>query len=1062
MSERNLLEEARHWRDLVLLVELAGWLHDLGKLSNRFLEQHLVEKDRRSGESDDDDPAYNLPGEAAQSVDEQAEEARDAKWDHEKVFEYDGSVLSSTLKDLLERPLTGPTGWLTGQDEQFGSSKVGLKDLVQSHHRAKKKLTSLESLLKNADGEDSGEDEYSAAASQSGAVQKATIFGREEALADGDLDTLNGIRQAVYSKLEELLTQEGAPASNRSAIWDLLQEAMSAGLGKSQRAANDIRLDQHTWGVASRLKAFLMRKLLQSHNEDKKFNLLSVQWDSWAVVTPFARLSDVVGRQEMLRRLRDRLRDLIEDKYALGNRIYEDDDGIHFMIAAAPYEKIMPPLSEAIRKEVNDATDGEVQAVIRLSEEPTQRVTDLVKQMTEARSEVPPVGTPLWTEKWKPYLEGEGNRQAPHACVTCWQRPTENRDEPCDWCQRCRGEGIQKRMKSGGTVWMNEIADGHGRVALIIARFDLERWLDGTMLHSVFITSPQDIAEKYPDESSQTNWHHARAGTKQFLESGAPETNIRALRDAVQSAKREIQKLEQNPKIPQDKKAAALEKAEKRLAEARTAFWPGFWAILIDRMMKQYDGERGKYVQAVAEDQLKEQKETASWDGADLLLLALARKNPSAARLLRVWQTTEEFLEAQVEVMTGDLSERKRLVFMLDNSAPKGIYTAEVPGVGRVEVFVREAHEAQTVTYLSDRQLADASEARTLRLLKRERGEPLRKPISLSVNEIKRELYIPYQVITTSPNLMLTMVPADKALEATEHLRQAYVEEFGKVQGRLPFHVGLIFMDVHYPMFAALDTARRLAETFDAITEQQIEDGKFVGEIGKVTHVIEEDGAYALTLKNERFGTWTWEVPAQRGDGETDWYHPYFLVKEGVNLEARGMSLVGPYGRWVHVSELQAGDQIGFWPNLFDFMFLDTVSRRFDAHTATGSDDRRPHALMGERSPRPYLLERLPELRKLWQDICAVKPMSETKLAAAANLLARKWKVWEPGEDGIQETYRWLVRQVAERDFSSKDGFSIDEFEEAVMDGSFFDVVELYRHILKQKIASEKEQEAQA
>lgn len=37
MMSKTLLERAKEYRELVLLAELAGWLHDLGKMSSGFV-----------------------------------------------------------------------------------------------------------------------------------------------------------------------------------------------------------------------------------------------------------------------------------------------------------------------------------------------------------------------------------------------------------------------------------------------------------------------------------------------------------------------------------------------------------------------------------------------------------------------------------------------------------------------------------------------------------------------------------------------------------------------------------------------------------------------------------------------------------------------------------------------------------------------------------------------------------------------------------------------------------------------------------------------------------------
>ena len=1001
MSE-NRLEQAQKWRNLVLLAELGGWLHDLGKLSSGFVREHVG-------------PAYNPPGEAEPSPAEEKEESEQGKgkekWHHERIFEYDAKVLRDALEKALWQPLTGAEGWLKGQEARLGSDLVGLGDLVRGHHGEEwGNLLYLQRLLKRADGDDSGEDEYNAVElSQQEPVRASTVFGREKMLAKGDLEALDKQRQNLYPELARLLTKGESPA-NRRAVWQLLQKVMRQGLGKTQRAANDVRLDQHAWSVASRFKAFLLRDLLDPPPAGQKyprrtFRLLTVWWNSWELITPFARLSDVVGREEMLKELRKRLRQAIEEEYALGNRVYEDDDGVHFLIADLPWGR---DLTGLVRGIVNQVTGGEVQPVVRLSP-PTQRVTELVPQMEEARKELPVVGDPDWVCQWPDSPSGE-------VCPVCQRRPLEGERDLCPWCSDWRGKGIKKRLEGDkGTVWTGEIADDHGRVALIVARFGLKQWLNGKMLHTMFITSPEDMEADPKIPVPVKDWAEVYQAidqiSAQWLEPVAVE---------------EIERRE--------KEVRAWGKERKNTPAGQLARW------LLTRQFGrwQHVAETAVYLRNRYGLPLK-----------DAFLLALARKNPSASRLLRVWQMTEEFLQQQARRLEVLVKERQRVVFTLDKTPPSGIYKVEVPVLGREEVFVRpEDGKVQTINFLTQalRPLRERLQGKKLHFLARERGRPLsdEEKEPRFIQSIELEPYLPYQAITVSPNLFLVMVPADKALEVAERLQKAHVQEFGKVQGRLPFHVGLAFMNDRYPMFAALDTARRLVENFDHLDEVFFD--------ATLEKKPEKEGDnYELILGSSRFETWTWHVPDKRGDLKTDWYHPYFLVRKEENQEKHGMSLVGPEGRWVHVSKLQKDDRIAFRPNLFDFLFLDTVSRRLEAHIdpKTGC---RPHPLLGSQySPRPYLLARVHHFRKVWKEICQVGGMSETRLEAATSLLSRKWKSWQLAEKDTSKeewaTYRWLVEQVVARDFN---GSPI--IQKAILDGSFFDVVDLFRHILKEKI----------
>ncbi|HID65326.1 MAG TPA: CRISPR-associated protein Csx11 [Anaerolineae bacterium] len=982
MSE-SLLEKAKALRELVLRAELAGWLHDLGKLSAGFLLSKT-------------DPAYATLG-----MEERSKTSHHGKWVHGDVFEYDQPCIPNSLADFLTKALPLPEGLLT-------EKRPSIVDLVANHHKNWGKLGVVEKLLKQADRLDSGEDEYNAIGPQREPVQVATVFGQESPVAEGELSRLDEIRQNLYGELASLLKKF---PSTRKKVWACLQEALRQGLGKTQRAANDIRLDQHIWGVATRFKAFLLRDLLDPPTGEQKyprctFRLLTVHWDAWEAIIPYARLSDVVGRIVMLGRLKEKVRCLIEEEYAIGNRIYEDDHGVHFLVADLDWGE---ELERKVRHTVNEATDGDIQPVVKLSDS-TDRVTNLVREMDAARHEVPVVREPLWVQKWSTTASGE-------VCPVCQRRPLEGERDLCKWCELWRAEGIEeRRARSQGTVWIGEIADESGRVALLLGRFDLRRWLDGTLLHTLFINSPQDLAYVLLDPKEPTE------------RITVPVKTWKDLYDNVLKMPQEFLRPVSSPSEIRDREEEVRNWGRNKEIEGALAHW------LV--------GQHGR-LQRIAEAAQGLDDEPWPAELTKNFLLVLARKNPSASRLLRVWQTTEEFLQRQANSLKSLLQERKRVVLTLDCEVPSGLYITELPARGEVELFVsfENKTKAQTVVGLTPEETARLSQVlrdRKIHLRSNKRGRTARE--DRIVLEVEDEPYLPFQVITTSPTLLLAMVPAGVAMEAAERLQQAYAAEFGKVQGRLPFHVGIIFMNHRYPMFAALDTARRLAEGFDSLgeglQEAEVEDRK------------ETPTGHNLCLASDRFGRWTWLFPSQRGDGEVDWYHPYLLVKAGEHLMERGMSLAGPYGRWVHVSEVKKEDRVALWPNLFDFVFLDTVSRRLEAHVDLETGRRR-HPLLGtSHSPRPYPLERLTEFKRVWDEICNTKGMSETRLQAASTLLARKWRLWNLTEsDEYWESWKWLVANTVARWFND-DQTILD----AIIEGTFFDVVELYRHILKRKV----------
>lgn len=97
MSE-SLLEKAKTWRELVLLAELGGWLHDLGKLSSEFVLSKTDVAYSTSGETGAPSQAQE---EAETSVAGEPCRQKEKGWKHGEVFDHDADHILSDLDSLL-------------------------------------------------------------------------------------------------------------------------------------------------------------------------------------------------------------------------------------------------------------------------------------------------------------------------------------------------------------------------------------------------------------------------------------------------------------------------------------------------------------------------------------------------------------------------------------------------------------------------------------------------------------------------------------------------------------------------------------------------------------------------------------------------------------------------------------------------------------------------------------------------------------------------------------------------------------------------------------------------
>jgi hypothetical protein len=284
----------------------------------------------------------------------------------------------------------------------------------------------------------------------------------------------------------------------------------------------------------------------------------------------------------------------------------------------------------------------------------------------------------------------------------------------------------------------------------------------------------------------------------------------------------------------------------------------------------------------------------------------------------------------------------------------------------------------------------------------------------------KYRCYRPSLTLLTSPDQFLVLVPASDALEVAEKIRQAYTREFGKVQNRLPLFLGLVFFQRKMPLMAVMDMARRMLE--------QVE---FQEESWKIAKV--ENGQ--ITFEQG----FSWNVPTTMGDGSPDIWYPYFFVLEdSSSYQFRFQVKEGKYKDcWlVRVSEELEGKEVWMLPSRFASIYLEHTAQRFEF----------------DPQKEVILLDELPLLIKMWEEIRKTPAMTDTKLQAIRALFEAKWQLWRLAERNDtdypqrRETFKQLIETTLRRDHVT--AVSIED----VLEGRFRRCLDLYLQILKQRV----------
>ena len=178
-----------------------------------------------------------------------------------------------------------------------------------------------------------------------------------------------------------------------------------------------------------------------------------------------------------------------------------------------------------------------------------------------------------------------------------------------------------------------------------------------------------------------------------------------------------------------------------------------------------------------------------------------------------------------------------------------------------------------------------------------------------------------------------------------------------------------------------------------------------------------------------------WRVSTVMGDGSTadDWYPYVHVVKDQNNQTPSGRKQFehpkNPDQHWVHVSEVQIGDTVKYFPSRFTWLHLDTSARRFEA-----MDEEHIHPLEE--------LERITGLWKRLENLAEKNELTQSKLQAIVSLLSAKRENWGDNSDSFKQLVETTLR------VEKLEGVSLDD----VISGRLERTFEIYHHILKKKI----------
>lgn len=379
---------------------------------------------------------------------------------------------------------------------------------------------------------------------------------------------------------------------------------------------------------------------------------------------------------------------------------------------------------------------------------------------------------------------------------------------------------------------------------------------------------------------------------------------------------------------------------------------------------------------------------------AQLLLQFLLRKNPSPARLRRIWETTKNFFSDIKQNIKNSMNIKewrcKRLIwknFVKDDNKKGKEYEYSglnfwVDQKGNVYLI---SSLAVAIDILSNnknkfdkKKIEEQISERKCDWLKekiplKEYGKPNGEELNLNLKDAKYENFLPYfSILDPTPISYQFIIPADTVPVFIKNVQEVYKKEFKWVIGKLPLHIGIVIQNYKKPLYMgikALRNIRRDIKNWNDI-RQSID---------------------AKSLKAMQKEAFSCHNPQENLSKLEDFYSLY----EKEQGKGSYKFYLNPKGKpvWLNTTkDASNNDKFIIYPNTVDFEFLDVNTRRNDIYYKEGEGKRTKE----EKRNRPYPWEK-------WQIFYDFKDYFETtrftgKLQNIVSLIYSKLNDWKDDE----------------------------------------------------------------
>ena len=530
-------------------------------------------------------------------------------------------------------------------------------------------------------------------------------------------------------------------------------------LSDNRMPVNDVTLYDQAYMSASMFKATLAGILLNT-NESKsytsnpqsiKWQILGVQYDKLALAEKGLKPAHIVWYREASKQVDEKVKEIIELEYALGNEIYRDESGIYFIVPEGiGTETLSDDLSEVKDKILyafKDIFNDEVYPYIGLTK-PSRGTMNLTYLLDKAKENFLKADYSK-----KSQICVSGNEIG--ICQICKSRLVKEKSDEdevpmCDICKE-RKKGRRDKWlenQNSETIWIDEIGQ-NGSVALIGLKFELKEWLNGNLLSSLLVR----------EMKINDNFQNLVNSLKNDFRQPNKKINNTILKDYKGD-------------IPNQ----SLENLVKTLLLERSIGdkWENFiLGNLSDKSAIEFE-KRKIYWNKLTDEDIEFL--------SNIILQFILRKNPSPARLRRIWESTSEFF-----------SKVKSEVFdAIEETRTKESFKKLVPDFA-----------------------------------------------NLNISDTNYKQY--FSIIDPTPISWQVIIPISKVQEVIEQIQKLYYENFKYVNGKLPLHIGVVVQKTKKPLYVGIKALRNIRRDIKSWSEIKKEGKNLLEDLSCYEKVIEQN-----------------------------------------------------------------------------------------------------------------------------------------------------------------------------------------------------------------------------